>query len=157
MTMKNVMLAMLVMTFFSFSACCQAEKDVPEKVQNAFSQKFPDASKVKWEKENDTEWEAEFKLYKVKYSANFDNEGNWKETEHAVKMSELPELVKATLDSEFADFKIEEAEVSETADGTFYEFELEKGKTEMEVTIDTQGKVVKKEQEKEDGEDRDED
>ncbi len=157
MTMKNVMLAMLVMTFFSFSACCQAEKDVPEKVQNAFSQKFPDASKVKWAKENDTEWEAEFKLDKVKYSANFDNEGNWKETEHAIKAGELPAAVKTTLDSEFSDYKIEEAEVSETAEGMFYEFELEKGKTEMEVSIDADGKVVKKQLENEDVEDEDND
>ena len=60
--------------------------------------------------------------------------------------------MKKTLDTEFAGFKIDEAEISESAEGTFYEFELEKGKVEKEVTIDASGKVIKQENSTEEGE-----
>lgn len=49
--MKNLMLMIAVVSIFCFTACGQAGKVVPEKVKTAFSQKFPGASKVKWDKE----------------------------------------------------------------------------------------------------------
>lgn len=152
--MKNLFLISIVFAIFSFSACGQKE-NVPVKVKTAFEQKFPNATKVKWEKENDTEWEAEFRMNNNEYSANFDNKGNWLETEYEVEMKDIPEAVKSTLDNEFASYEIEESEVSENAEGTFYEFELEKDETEMEVVIDQSGKVVKKEVETEDDEEDD--
>ncbi len=51
---------------------------------------------------------------------------------------------------------IEEAELSETAQGTVYEFSLEKNDTDMEVAISPEGKVIKKEMKTEnDAEDND--
>jgi uncharacterized membrane protein YkoI len=127
----------------SFTACAQT--NAPENVVNAFTQKFPDAKSVKWDKENETEWEAEFKLKGEEYSANFSTDGTWKETEHEIETSAIPANVKQTLDNGFAGYKIEEAEISETAEGTVYEFELKNDKTEMEVAVSPEGKVVKKE------------
>ena len=137
---------------FGLFACAQTP---PAQVNNSFNKKFAGATKVKWDKENDTEWEAEFKLKGKAYSANFSNEGKWMETEHEIKKSAIPANVKQTLDSEFAGYDVEEAEISETAEGTVYEFELEQGETEMEVAISPEGKVVKKEmktEKEEDGE-----
>ena len=45
------------------------------------------------------------------------------------------------------------SEISETKDGKIYEFSLEKDKTEMELAIDANGVVLKKEQIKEEKED----
>lgn len=39
----------------------------------------------------------------------------------------------ASLKSNFSGYEIEESEVAEKPSGTFYEFELEKGKTELEL------------------------
>ncbi len=139
-------LKLFVIAFAAISINASAQKpSVPETVNKAFTQKFPDAKSVKWDKENDTEWEAEFKLKGVEYSANFSTEGVWKETEHEIETSAIPANVKQTLDGEFAGYKIEEAEISETAEGTVYEFKLEKDETKMEVAISPDGKVVKKE------------
>lgn len=139
-------------------AFTSVDKDkVPQAVKDAFSKKFPTAKKVDWEKENDKEWEAEFKLNKVEYSANFLEDGTWKETEHEIKEAEIPQMMLAALKSNFPGYEIEEAEISETAEGTVYEFEIEKGKSEMEVTIDMNGKVVKKQSEEEDNENEDDD
>lgn len=145
----------MILAVFSFSACGQ-KKDVPAKIKTAFEQKFPTAQKVKWDKENETEWEAEFKMNGLEYSANFSSDGKWMETEYEIEKSEIPQVVKQTLDNEFAGYDIEEAEISETTDGKVYEFALEKGETELEVAISPDGKVVKKEvQKEEDEEDND--
>ena len=147
--MKNLSILFAFTLLVGFSACAQSKKEVPSKVKTAFNQKFPNATKIKWDKENDTEWEAEFKMNGKEYAANFDEDGTWIETEYEIEISELPAFVQSTLNTEFKDFKIEEAEVSETANGKVYEFEIEKGKIEKEVAIDLNGKVIKQTEEKE--------
>jgi uncharacterized membrane protein YkoI len=151
--MKNLVLLIAIAAIFSFNARGQAKEAVPENVKSAFSQKFPDATNVKWDKENATEWEAEFKIGGKKYSANFDNMGTWMETEYEINADEIPAAVKTTLDKDFTGYKIEESEVSETAKGKLYEFELEKAGEEIEADIDMSGKIVNKEQPKEETED----
>ncbi|GAL64575.1 PepSY-like domain-containing protein [Algibacter lectus] len=108
---------------------------------------------MKWEKENATEWEAEFKMNKIEYSANFFEDGTWKETEHEIDENDIPQNVKAALASSFPGYEMEEAEISETQNGTVYEFEIEKDETEMEVAIDANGKVVKQEVKQKDDKD----
>ena len=139
-----------------FTACGQ-KSDVPAKVKTAFAEKFPNAKKISWDKENATEWEAEFKMNGKEYSANFDNKGSWKETEYRINKSDIPSAVKSTLDKDFKGYKIEVAEVSETVDGKVYEFMIEKGNSDMEVVINSYGKLVKKEVRKENDEDGDAD
>ena len=119
--------------------------EVPQKVKAAFTMKFPTVKKVKWDKESVMEWEAEFKIKGVEYSANFLEDGTWQETEHEIKKSDIPENIKNILNSDFKGYKIEEAEISETITGSVYEFELKKGEEELEVVLDFNGKLIKKE------------
>lgn len=156
--MKNVMIVVMLLSIMLSTACGQ-KSDVPTKVKTAFNQKFPDATKVSWDKENATEWEAEFKMDGKEYSANFDTDGNWKETEYEISKSDIPSSVKSTLDKDFEAYKIEEAEISETSDGKVYEFELENGENDIEVAISPEGKVIKKEakEEEDDDENKEED
>ena len=128
---------------------------VPQVVKDAFAQKFPTAEKVDWDKESATEWEGEFKMNTLEYSANFLEDGTWKETEHKIDKAEIPQVVITALRSNFPGYEIEETEMAETPQGTVYEFEIEKGKTEMEVTIDPNGKVLKKQMEAEEADDND--
>jgi hypothetical protein len=151
--MKKSILILTVFAGFAITSCAQ---DVaPKVVSDAFTAKFPKAKSVKWEKENDKEWEAEFKLDGKEFSANFLNNGEWIETEHEIKKSELPEAVTASIKANFADHKIDEAEKSEKKEGTFYEVILEKGDHEMEVVFDATGKVISKKEHSEDDEDED--
>lgn len=151
--MKNSLLAFIVIAFFSFTACGQKSNDVPEKVSTSFSKKFPNATKIKWDKENENEWEAEFKMDGEEFTASFDNSGVWMESEYEIGMKDVPEVVKATLDNEFAGYKISEAEVSETADAKVFEFMLKKDGEKKEVAIDAEGNLVVKKQTKEEEED----
>lgn len=147
---KQIILILSVVVIATFSQLSAQEQSVPEKVKSAFSEKFPDAKKVKWDQENKTEWEAEFKMDGKEYSANFATDGTWKETEHEIAKSEIPAEVSNTINKELEGYKIEEAEISETADGLLYEFELEKGEINVEVAISADGKIVKKELKMED-------
>ena len=141
-TLGAVLLAIAIGAgIFAFSTI----EDAPQKVREAFAKKFPNVKKVKWEKESDTEWEGEFKMKGTEYSANFLQDGTWQETEHEIKKKSIPVIIKTTLETEFSDYEIEEAEISETLQGSVYEFELEMGEEELEVVIDKNGKVLKKE------------
>ncbi|WP_194852411.1 PepSY-like domain-containing protein [Nonlabens antarcticus] len=153
--MKKVIIGIaLVFTAIVEIACATPNKDkVPQVVKETFMKKFPTAKKVDWEKESETEWEAEFKMNKMEYSANFLEDGTWKETEHEIDISEVPQVVMASLNFNFSGYEIEEAEISETSSGSVYEFEMEKGESELEVAIDDNGKVVRKENLEEEDED----
>ncbi len=122
--------------------------EVPQAVKDAFLAKFPAAEHVEWEVESDGEYEAEFKWQKKEMSANFRSDGTWLETEVEIKERDLPAYVKATLASEFAGYKVEEACQVETADiAVAYEVDLKRNsdKTRLEALIDADGNVVKKE------------
>ena len=146
--MKNLLLVIALVALFNFNTNGQTSKDIPANVKTTFSKQFPKATNVKWDKENNNEWEAEFKMNGKEYSANFDNNGKWMETEYEIAAKEIPITVKTTLDIEFKAYKIEEAAISETKSGKLYEFDLKKDGKKTEVAIDVNGKVVKKEQTK---------
>ncbi len=153
--MKNLTLISVLSVTLSLQSCAQESesKNVPEKVLTAFKTKFPDAKKVNWEMENDSEWEAEFKLNGKEYSANFSAEGEWLETEYEIKESDIPSNILAVLDKNFSDYEIEELEIAETASGNSYEMEIEIGEDGFEVTIDAKGNLTKKKESKENDED----
>ena len=133
-------------------SCAQG---IPTKIQDAFNAKFPNAKFIKWDKENDSEWEAEFKVDGVEHSANFSENGTWKETEFEIKKNQLPPAVKETLERDFSGYEIESAEMTETPELIAYEVEIEKGEETMEVVIDGNGKVIRKKVKQEEDEDGD--
>lgn len=151
--MKKAILVIVLVFAAATTIAFTTKEKVPEAVKDAFAKKFPTVKKVDWEKENDKEWEAEFKLDKREYSANFLEDGTWQETEHEVKEAELPQQVLSSLKTNFPGYEIEEAEVAETAQRTDYEVEIEKGKEEWKITMNSQGKVIKKQSEDEDNDD----
>lgn len=130
---------------FSMQSCTQNsdDKDVPEKVLTTFNAKFPDARKEEWEMEDETTWEAEFKLNGKAYSANFKTNGDWLETEYEIKKSDIPANILSILNQNFTDYEIDEAEIAESPLGKSYEMEIEVGEEEFEIVIDAQGKLTK--------------
>lgn len=141
--MKNLMLVLAASLFISVTASAQTPKDLPAKVKTSFDQKFPGTQKVKWSKENSTEWEAEFKMSGKEYSANYNNDGTWMETEYEISVNEIPIAVSKTLGKEFPGYKLVESEISETAKGKLYEFEIKTGAKKQEVALDENGVIQK--------------
>ncbi len=145
--MKQILILLFaVVTTSNVQAQKLKESEVPAPVKKAFMQKFPKAKDAKWEKEDATAIEAEFKMDNSEYSAKFDLEGKWLETEMEVDKKQLPAAILATIAKEFSDFKIEEAEKVETpGNDLVYELELEKKEITYEVQFNKEGKVLKKE------------
>ena len=126
-------------------------EQVPQSVKTAFSTQFPTAKRVKWELEAANLYEVNFRQAKTAYSAKFDQNGGLLETETGIKVADLPSSVAETVKTQFAGFKIEEAEKVVFQNGTVaYELALEKGKQSLEVQFSADGKVLKQEAEKKD-------
>ncbi|MCJ7449666.1 MAG: PepSY-like domain-containing protein [Bacteroidales bacterium] len=150
--MKTPVLIICTVLLMSFSACGQSGKDVPSNVATAFSQKFPHASKIKWGKENDKEWEAEFNMGGKKMSTCFDTSAVWIDTETEIAEKELPAAVLNTLKAEFAGYKKGLIEIYESPEIKGFELGLKNGETSIEVIFDNAGKVIKKTDVKEENE-----
>jgi hypothetical protein len=155
--MKNLIL-FLYLGAASVAACGQKLKDteIPASVKASFTKQFPDVKKVTWSRESAAEYEAEFKVKGSEQSANFDNNGDWLETETEIKKSDVPSNVMETVKKEFPGYEMEEAELTETKDsGSYYEFEIEKGGVSYELSVSKDGKIFKKEEKKDEKSDKD--
>lgn len=135
--------------------CFAQNKKVPKIVTDTFAKKFPEAKNVKWEFEDDESvWEADFKLKKIKYSSDFDESGNWLETEREIKETDIPDKVNKALQlyrkENLPKSMIKEAERVETSKGVFYEFELVKNNIKKSLTFSEDGLILKENLEEED-------
>ena len=123
-------------------------KDVPAAVRSGL-EKSLQVKEAKWDREGDS-YEANFKKGGKEMSALLDANGTLLETETEIAKGELPQAVQDVLKKDYAGFKLEEV-AKITAKGVItYEVEVEKGETTFEMIFDHQGKLLKKEEEKED-------
>lgn len=148
--LSNAVVGALIAAFAMFS--CNEKKGteggVPENIQTAFRQEFPDAVNVKWEKDTeDTEWEAEFIMSGSKHSVRYTPEGKWFETEYEIVPSKIPESIKSGIASKYPEYKIVRAEVVSTVSGNQYEIKLNKEHENIGVYYTEDGTFLKQEKE----------
>ena len=148
--MKNLMIIMMLFSTLTFTAYGQTH-DVPSNVENAFEQKVSNAKDVEWDYDSvEKMWEVEYEIDKADFEAEFDENGNWLETEKEINYSELPTAVMESLKSNYPHCEIEEVDYVETPEGKFYEVEIELEKDGKELEYDLLftplGKIVKKDQ-----------
>ena len=141
----KVLITSLVICLVTGGLFLIPQQKVPPNILKAFTERFPDIKASNWENEGNGTWEAEFKIRKLEYSVLFDQNGRWLETEHAIQKSEVPRQVLLALAQAFPEHEVEEMESLETPDGQRYEFELENGAMKLEVLMDEQGSILKKE------------
>lgn len=138
--MKKSMMILAIVLIYS----CSFASTPPKVVSDAFTKKFPTATKVSWGKESAKEWEAEFSLDGIKISAVFFQNGKWLETEQMVKASELPKAVADAIKAKYSGWTIAEADKTESAKlGAIYEADLKKGMSKKAVAIKADGTFVK--------------
>tara|TARA_R110000868_G_scaffold332387_1_gene593426 strand:+ start:15197 stop:15616 length:420 start_codon:yes stop_codon:yes gene_type:complete len=116
----------------------------PDAVKKSFAKKFPTATKVSWGVEGPKEWEADFTYEGNKISANFFEDGTWLETEREIKAVNLPKAVLTVLKSKYNDWKIVEADKTETSKkGIIYEVDLRKGMKSKSLAFKEDGTLIK--------------
>ena len=73
----------------------------------------------------------------------FNQTGNWYSTSWEIRQNELPEAVNNTLNNQYGEYRFDEAEYIEKADGSiYYRIELEKGNVDKVVNIGENGTVL---------------
>ncbi|MDP3353301.1 MAG: PepSY-like domain-containing protein [Flavobacteriaceae bacterium] len=140
--MKKIIFVGLVLLGFTSTSFAQSK--TPIAVTTAFNQKFPNATNVKWDKENAHEYEASFEWKAEKHSANFTDKGEWLETESPLTFSQLPNKVQTAYKTLYKETAIKAVAKIETSKGdTKYEIELKKGLKTMELFYKNDGTVIK--------------
>ena len=138
---KIILTAMLLLCAIASSF---AQSKTPQAVSEAFNKKFPNATKVKWEKENAKEFEASFNWKGVDYSANYSDTGEWLETESTIVFNDLPKNVQATFNASHPNAKVKEVAKIETSKGeTQFEIEIKQGMKTLELLYNSDGTEIK--------------
>ena len=122
-------------------------ENVPAPVSAAFKAKFSIAGETKWEMDYDN-YEADFVVGKADFSAQFDKDGKWIQTESFLKPSELPKAIKDVLTKKYGElsaFKIDEAKKVENEKTVFYALQIVKGEVNYNVEMDEKGNINKDE------------
>lgn len=140
--MKKITLLFTAIMFVSATSVCQV--NVPDAVKTAFNNKFPNATQVKWEKENKKELEANFKMNDTDVSANFGLDGSWVETETTIPTSELPAAVSNTVNKKYPGAIYGKTEKIEKPGGvTKYEVNIKLNRKKIELELNPDGSIVK--------------
>jgi hypothetical protein len=138
--MRKVFILQLLLT----GVLAQAQIKAPALVSTAFAKQFPYATNVKWGKENAKEYEAEFTLKGEKMSANYDLQGNWKETEKEIASKDLPEAVVNSIKAKYPAGIISGADKLERpGNKIIYEADIKINGKKKEIELFPDGKFVK--------------
>ena len=135
---------LLIIMLLGLFPGCALDKEVPEEVKEAFISKFPDATDIRYELETADEWEVEFSMDDIGLSALFKDDGTWLSTEYDFPEVDLPTKVIEAIEYLLDQYHIEEVDFVETEIGQYYEVELERLGKELEIKVDTSGKVLER-------------
>lgn len=114
---------------------------MPAKMAEKIAELFPDqaADAIHWVKQKNG-WEAQFESDGQEMEVEFDESGNWIETElENVSKTMIPQHILKAVQQRFPAAQFKEFEIEYTAEGTFYEIEIIDGGQEREVYYSAKG------------------
>jgi hypothetical protein len=99
----------------------------PIEFQNAFGQKFPNASKASWYEEEKVGWRVEFLSGGRFVTAKFNDKAEWTKTKTVIKVNRLPKVIKESISANYTGWKITKCRMYESKkNGVTYKVVLEK-------------------------------
>lgn len=120
-----------------------------EAMKNFINEKYPNARIMEVDVEDDrNDWDFGFTEVDIIHNGIskdvlFNQTGNWYSTSWEIRQNELPEAVNNTLNNQYGEYRFDEAEYIEKADGSiYYRIELEKGDVDKVVNIGENGAVL---------------
>lgn len=127
------------------------KNQVPNAVVEAFEKAHPNAKKVEFEEETfagKTAYEVEYKEDSREYELLYDADGKLLQKEEEVDVKTLPEQIRQAVTKAHPKAKIKEAEQVMKPDGTVtgYELEIQEGRKELELELDSSGQILKTEE-----------
>jgi hypothetical protein len=135
--------AILSILFVMISGLWVSAIKPPQAVMKAFEAKIAHAGNISWAKENAHEYEVEFTLNGLNYSANFSISGEWLETESPVSFDKCPQEVQKNFSTAHKVTDIKAVSKIETPHGTvIYEIEIKKGAGTSELFYTANGATI---------------
>ena len=135
----------LVVSFLSIGMLFGQNLKIPATIGDSFKKLYPNATDVKWEKEDKNSFEANFVNDGTKTSIVLDAAGNLVETEVVIPNAKAPEQILKYVAENFKDSKINEVcKITDSKGKTSYEVEVQKGKKKKDIMFDENNNIVKK-------------
>ena len=133
---------------FSATAFAQEipQSKVPSEVVNSFQTSFPDASHFEWKQDGDN-YKVEFEhgvfMLSNDHDVLFDKTGKIIKHKEEITTSDLPKILLTKIKTDFSEYKIDGTKrITENA-RISYEVELKKHKSDLKVTFDENGNVLR--------------
>ncbi len=121
------------------------QNQVPSVIVNHFQQQFPKARDVEWElKGNQYKVEFETGLLGDDHDVWYDKTGKLVRHESEISKGDLPQKVKATLDSQYANYRVDDVKKIDEAGKIVYKIEVKSSASDWDLAIDSNGKVLSK-------------
>lgn len=139
----KVIRGLIMIVVIGFSGCDEGEirkSDMPSVVLNGFKEKFPNGSRVEWEKKADL-YEAEFEIQNVEYEAILNAEGTLFRFKHEISFNDLPEAVQTAITTDFDKAKIDDVELLQVKENRFYQIEFEKEFKDRKTIFEESGRI----------------
>jgi len=127
-----------------------SKHQVPKTILEAFEKSYPNAKEVEFEKEmieGKAAYEVEYKDNGKEYEILYDSDGVILQKEEAIDVKTLPEPIVQAILKAHPKVTIEEAKKVMKPDGTVtgYEVEIKTEGKELELELDTYGKILRTE------------
>ncbi len=141
---QNELAAVESRTSYPTHMLLMPKTDCPPAVMDAFNKLFPDAKKIKCDKEKNGEYELNFELKGIDMSANFTNDGQWRETETTIPVDQFPAAVIKAIRVKYPQSKIVGGAKIESPGGVLiYEADMDLNGKKSEILLDASGAFVK--------------
>lgn len=148
MKVKLSVLAILVGCLFLLITCSDQQKkankaiDMPLVIQKALKEKYPKATVLDFEKENNGS-EVDIQERGTRKEVFFDTNGKWLYTKWDIHPEKVPVVIMDELVSSiYKQYKVKEVNVIEKPTGTFYVFDLKHHNNEVKITFNSMGQVL---------------
>lgn len=131
--------------FAGFLISCDADDnsnvETPSVVLNTFQSKFPNAQDIEWEKIQDN-FEVEFEVDQTEYTALLSPDGKLIKHKNDISLSELPEAVRLYLEEGYETKNIDDIEVLNIEESTYYQVEIERDLSTEKIVLDINGEII---------------
>ncbi|MDO6390439.1 PepSY-like domain-containing protein [Pontibacter sp. BT731] len=118
-----------------------AEKDVPEAVKSALSQKYANATDLDWEKHGEN-YEADFDVNRIDHAVMIDPSGKILMTRHDLMEKDLPQNIQTAISQNYKGMRVDDVEQVEKDGNTYYQLELDQKGKDKKIVLSKDGKEV---------------
>lgn len=143
--MRKIFLAFMVFTFM-LTSCTndddnnKSANEIPNVLAASFQADFGEVKEVEYSKMGD-DYEIDFEIAGVDHEAYYTSEGSLIKYKYDILSTELPEAIKSRIEEDFANRKINDAEILVVNGINYYQLEFENEPIDEELVFNEDGSL----------------